>query len=36
MPNEGWIFPAILHGLDALYVPPLRGLECFWRLDFYK
>ncbi len=27
MPNGGWIFSAILHGLDVLYVPPQRGSE---------
>ncbi len=25
MPTGKWIFPAILHGLDALYGPPLWG-----------
>ena len=36
MPNGGWISPAILHGLDALYVPPLEARNDFWRLDFDK
>ncbi len=27
MPNGGWIFPSILHGLNALCAPAQRGLE---------